>query len=265
MPYDQKRSKSRSPIKAPPLRAAGQSVGEELDRLIKSRAYPYLFAAVCAWLLAGLETWKTYTHAPPSPIIYFALAIAVSAIAFWRILAVRKVAKRLRLAQQGERTVGQYLERLRESGFHVFHDVVGEGFNIDHVLIGEKGVYAIETKTRSKPARGDSKIHYANGQLFANGHRIDRNPLVQGRAAASWLSATLNESTGRTVPVHPVVLFPGWWVDPLPPGRSKEIWVLEPKALPAFLDGESKRLAPEDVKLLSFHLSRYVRQTNEPR
>lgn len=37
---------------------------------------------------------------------------------------------------EGERAVGQFLEQLREQGFHVFHDVVGTGFNVDHVLVG---------------------------------------------------------------------------------------------------------------------------------
>ena len=37
--------------------------------------------------------------------------------------------------RHGERAVGQYLERLRESGPRVFHDVPGVGFNLDHVVI----------------------------------------------------------------------------------------------------------------------------------
>jgi len=35
--------------------------------------------------------------------------------------------------------------------------------------------------------------------------------------------------------------------------------VLEPKALPAFLDHEPVILTAEDVKLASFHLSRFIR------
>lgn len=164
------------------------------------------------------------------------------------------------LGRDGERAVGQYLERLREQGFQVFHDVVGERFNIDHVLIGEKGVFAIETKTFSKPAQGKATICFVDGALQANGRTIDLNPIEQACAAANWLTKTLRESTGRSVKVHPVVLFPGWWVDPLPPEQNKRVWVLEPKALAAFLNNANPQLSSEDAKLLAYHLSRYVRQ-----
>lgn len=37
------------------------------------------------------------------------------------------------------------------------------------------------------------------------------------------------------------------------------MWVLEHKALLGFLEQEPQRLATEDVKLASFHLSRFIR------
>jgi hypothetical protein len=40
---------------------------------------------------------------------------------------------------------------------------------------------------------------------------------------------------------------------------KRRLWVLNPRALPAFLDNEPKRLADDDVKLASFHLSRFIR------
>ena len=44
------------------------------------------------------------------------------------------------------------LEDLRAQGYAVFHDIPGDGFNVDHALIGPAGIFAIETKTRAKPA-----------------------------------------------------------------------------------------------------------------
>ena len=37
------------------------------------------------------------------------------------------------------------------------------------------------------------------------------------------------------------------------------MWVLEPKALLKFLGNEQQCLTPEEVKLASFHLSRFIR------
>ena len=64
-----------------------------------------------------------------------------------------------------ERAVGQTLEALRRKGYRVFHDLIGEGFNLDHVIISEHGVFSVETKTYSKPAKGGCKIIY-NGDGY---------------------------------------------------------------------------------------------------
>ena len=41
------------------------------------------------------------------------------------------------------------------------------------------------------------------------------------------------------------------------------MWVLEPKALPAFIENAPVMIAPSDVALAAFHLSRYVRSEAE--
>mgnify|MGYP001590622200 CR=1 FL=1 len=76
---------------------------------------------------------------------------------------------------------------------------------------------------------------------------------------ANWLKNLVLESTGRKVAVRSVVLFPGWWVDPTPASLKPDVWVLEPKALPAFLTHERETLKPEEVNLVSQHISLYVR------
>ena len=139
----------RSPIKAQPLRLPGESVDEEIGKALGDSLYPHLFTIVIVWLMFGLETWRLLSQLPPSPGGYLIAALAVTVVCAWRIARTRQRIQRLRLARSGERAVGQHLERLRESGIHIFHDVPGDGFNIDHVLVGEQGIFAVETKTFS--------------------------------------------------------------------------------------------------------------------
>ena len=82
--------------------------------------------------------------------------------------------------------------------------------------------------------------------------------MIQAKAQASWLQRLLAESTGKTLPVRPVILFPGWYIEDSRASR-KDLWVLEPKALSAFLAQEQAQLSPEDVALAAFHLSRFIR------
>ena len=132
------------------------------------------------------------------------------------------------------------------------------------MLIGPAGVFTIETKTWSKPLRGDARIAYDGNTLIVAGRVPDRDPLVQAKAQANWLRALLTESTGRRIEVQPVVVFPGWFVEAAS-GAQRAVWVLEPKGLPAFLDRQAQRMAGEDVKLAAYHLARHVRSVERER
>jgi Nuclease-related domain len=247
---------SRSPLKAKPLRVPGQSVDEEIDRWINDTAASYFIAAAVLCALSGIEWLGYLTHSPRHPMVFSVMALVGVAVAAWRILDVRRRVRRLRLGRDGERVVGQFLERLRDSGAQVFHDVPGEGFNLDHVVISPHGLYAIETKTYSKPWP-EAKIIVDGDSLIIAGHTPDRDPMVQVSLAARWLEDKLQESAGKRFAVRGVVVFPGWFVEQRSPRGP--LWVLEPKMLPGFIEQEPKSVIPEDVALAAFHLSRYVR------
>jgi hypothetical protein len=63
--------------------------------------------------------------------------------------------------------------------------------------------------------------------------------------------------------VKPVILFPGWFIDTTTEAKKSDIWVLEPKGLPAFISNSQEQLSNEQVKMISFHLSRYIRSFEE--
>lgn len=256
---DSKSSETKSPLKDPPLRLAGQSLDEEISRLIDEDAMPYVYGVAIAIAFALMEWGRWYWKVPPAPILYTVIALIATAACYWKFRVTRARLHNLRTGRDGERFVGQFLETLREDGFRVFHDLQGQGSNVDHVLVGPAGIFTVETKTFSKPARGNPKITFDGENILVNGFRPDRDPVTQARAQANWLRNLVLESTGRKVAVRSVVLFPGWWVDPTPASLKPEVWVLEPKALPAFLAHERETLKTEDVNLVSQHISLYVR------
>jgi len=249
---------ARSPLKDKSLRLPGQSTSERLEKLLNERIETPGIVAAFFIGLAGLEWWRWYRPYPPQPVLFSIIALLGTTYAGWRVWRTRPAIRALRLGIEGERAVGQFLERLRAQGYHVLHDVLGQDFNIDHVLIGPAGVITVETKTWSKPQRGDAKIMFDGERLLIQGNAPERDPIAQARAQASWLRRVLAESTGRDLPVRAVVVFPGWYIERTA-GGPRDVWVLEPKALPAFLAQEPEQLRPEDVHLASFHLSRFVR------
>jgi len=249
---------SRSPIKDKPLRLPGQSLTDERDRILEDKLTLPLIAAVFLLVMAGLEWWRYFVPQKPNPWTVTVMAAVGLAYLVWQVFKYLPRLKQLRQAIDGERAVGQYLERLRSEGYQVFHDLIGEGFNVDHAVVGPAGVFTIETKTWSKPAKGEPRIEFNGERLVAAGYEPDRDPIVQAKAQSSWLRRLIEETTGRRITVRPVVVFPGWFVKQSE-GSTRDVWVLEPKALPSFLAHEENRLSPEDVKLISYHLSRFIR------
>lgn len=142
----------------------------------------------------------------------------------WEIYAGYKLIRRLkriktlRLAYECELAVGQELDLLMLHGFRVFHDIPADKFNIDHVVIGPPGVFAVETKGRSKVLSDDGeakkqfRVSYQKGVLqFPNG--IDKETVPQAERQAKWVHQWLSESTGQAVPVRPLIVLPGWYID----------------------------------------------------
>ncbi len=250
--------KDRSPLKDKPLRLPGQSLLEEQEKLLENALEGPSLLALFMVVLAGLEWWRDYTNMKTSPVLFSIVAAGTVLYAIFRIRRALPKLRNLRLGLEGERVVGQFLERCREQGFVVFHDVVGSGFNIDHVLVGPAGVFAIETKTWSKPTSGRPCIEFDGEFIKRVGVTPDRDPVIQAKAQASWLRSVLQETTGKSFPVHPVIVFPGWFIENTN-NSFKSIWVLEPKALPAFLSKEPTRLPQEAVNMASYHLSRLIR------
>jgi hypothetical protein len=253
---------TRSPLKDNALRNPGQSCEERRRELFDSKLELPIVAASASVVLAGLEFWRSYANTPPAPWIYASFALITVAFLALRIRKYLPEMRNLKLGAEGEKAVGQYLERLRSQGYEIFHDIPASGFNVDHVIIGPTGVYAIETKTWRKPKRGDSRITFDGATLLKGGFALDRDPVVQARAQATWLVRVLAEGTGRTYFVKPVVLFPGWFVENTK-GTFDQVWVLEPKALPGFLEREPHRLEADQVRLASYHLSRYIRTSGQ--
>ena len=214
-------------------------------------------STLCAYAL--IEWMRYYRPLPPSP--FFATGVAIVAVLYsaYKVNKMRPKIHALKLGRDGEKVVGQSLEELRSGGAIVLHDITSNGFNVDHVVISFKGIFVIETKTRSKSKGRDSKIVYDGEKLLIDGWTMAPDPLKQVWANTSWIRDLLMESTGKSFPVRPVLLFPGWYVDPVGAHAHDRVWVLSPKALPAFIAKEKTTLSLEDVKMATCHLSRYIR------
>lgn len=257
-------TKGRSPLKNPPLRNPGESLQNEFDKLMDDKALLYIMLLVWTPVLAVWEWIRYWTHQTPHPIAFSIIAIPAVIFSWIGLCRLRIRLRNISRGLEAEKSVGQYLEQFRAQGYQIFHDIPGESggkkFNIDHVIIGPKGIFTIETKYARKPERGQTKISYDGKQIAINGRKVDpkRDPVVQAKAQSRDLCSLLKESTGKAFFVKPVVVYPGWYVPDL---FNADVWVINPDRLGSFVKSHNVRLSDEDAHLASYHLSRHIQST----
>ncbi len=219
----------------------------------------YVLVALFGVVWAITEWWRWSLDTPYVPYHMTVIAVGLVLLATYKVSKIRKKLKPLRMARDGERAVGEFLERLRKQGCSVFHDIVGDNFNIDHVIVASQGIFAVETKTYSLVPGRENHIEYDGQSILINGQSSKSDILKQAAAERRYLQELLESSTGKRLPVKTVVVFPGWFVKSTVNTQDAVIWVLNPKALPQFLHHEPKVLKQKDVQLAAYHLSRHIR------
>lgn len=241
--WRKKQRKTRAPFpeNAKLLRGPGETLRRKLADLDERAVYE-LLAAFALPLAVGCALGWIAIHLSGEALVA-GLAVAslglIASLAFVIRHLVRGIERwsNTWLGYIGERVVAESLDELKAQGFRIFHDVPAgdpkNPFNIDHVIVGPSGVFAIETKTRRK---GRARAGFAEHQIIYDGQVLaypwgeDRHGLDQAQRQAVWLQAWLEQLLGRTIRVQPVLTFPGWMVISRGPGA---VAVLNPKQIPA--------------------------------
>jgi len=216
--YGRSKKNRRSPLSNKLLRSPGQSLIAQIDEVseeINSDIVCLFFipTLVLSTLVPQLYLEQMHLTLPTVSMI---LSILVLSMAFIARRLVRHLVdrNRLRLGLDAEMAVGQELNHLMREGCHVYHDFYADGFNIDHIVVGSAGVFAVETKGRAKKGQGTAaaRVTYEGNQLHFPEWVTDQ-PLQQAKRQAQWLARWLKSAVGENVEVKPVVALPGWFVE----------------------------------------------------
>jgi len=235
----------RSPLTTDLLRNPGESLRDQAEELNGDLIFnllvllflPYIFSM--QFLLQDRTDTQTITS---GSVVFYGLALIGTTIFFGiQVIRIWRKRQKLRLGLECELAVGQQLNQLMLLGCRVYHDFPAEGFNIDHVVIGPAGVYAVETKGRAKPDKGggtqEALVVYDGKGLQFPGW-FETEPVAQAKRQAQWLASWLKSAVGETVPVLPALALPGWFID----RKARDMVVFNSKN-PDFLakgNGEAK-------------------------
>lgn len=256
---DQRRRKrvERPPQTEKLLRPPGYSLSLQLDKTVESILTNAWISSVCAIICGGcLKTTiaLTFATAPAHWMFLFIFLLALSTFGTtWfavRTFRLFHRARDIRLGMRGEQAVAESLNETAISGFRIFHDLpAADNWNIDHIAVGNRGVFLIETKARrrrgSRNGQGEHIVRYDGATLmFPFG--TDPNPVQQAKRNAEWLSNHLTKKTGETVEVKPLVVLPGWFVEKQKGDSPVE--VMNARYLVGFLQRQAEAIAAHQVK-----------------
>lgn len=216
--WSTKRSRKRSHLTQDLLRGPGESLREKVDdmsmdimaMMMVSLFLPLIFYST---LISGFAFSKTAL----SITYYLTGFLCLIAVGYplYKIHKLLKLRRQYVLGWEAEVAVGQELNLLMRMGYWVFHDFPANNFNIDHVVIGSNGVFAVETKGRPKRTDSNGKT---DTEVAFNGTKLmfpswsETSPINQAQRQAEWLEDWLLKAVGGSVKVQPVLALPGWFI-----------------------------------------------------
>jgi hypothetical protein len=233
-------------------RLAGQSLREEWSRLMEDSLPILVFGPLMLWFVVFVQFQQEWLHYRLPARAWLALAIISTGAAVIKFRQLMPQARNLKRGERGELKVAEALEDLRAEGYRIIHDIVRDGFNVDHVVVGPGGVFAIETKFKS----GYGQIEFRNGEgLFVGGFPDENDCLKQARGNASEMNRLIRENCGMNRWVTPLVVFVGDW-QIKNDWRTTDARVFTPDRLAAYFANQQPELMPREIELIASHLER---------
>jgi hypothetical protein len=193
------------------MHEAAQRFRDELDRLSTSQSiylgaalvFAVLFAAAyvlqAQQLFAGYPDWQLYLQ-----LIFLAVAVVLATFQLGKTIVARRQVKFLRDANIA---IGHQLLQISTGITQVFHDAATSAGIVDHVVIGQSGLYAINVVAKRARAGSSVRLH-GNALQFSNSDNSES--IVDIAARTRRLEKEFTELLGHKIRVRSVIAAPGW-------------------------------------------------------
>jgi len=237
------------------MHEAAQRFRDEFERLTSSQAiylsgtlvFLVLFAAAYTLqaqvLFAGYPSWQLW--------LQIAFIVFASGLAVWRLGRTILARRQIRFMRDANVAIGHQLQQISTGANRVFHDVTTGAGMVDHVLVGQTGIYAVIVVARRGGKTGSAMLE--NNELsFSNSD--DTLCIVDTTASVARLEKEICRLLGHKIRVRSVIAVPGWDIGE----QASERHLLVNERTIAMLRGwkdQSDYLMNEDVDILQNELT----------
>lgn len=247
------------------MREAAQRFRDELEQLSRTQStylgaglmFVFIFAVAHTFqahqLFAGYPAWQLY--------VLLAALGAAAAFALYRLVRTIQSWRQVKFLRDANIAVGHSLQRIASGHGRVFHDVATSAGVVDHVIVGQSGIYAVNVVAQRSIRKGTVRL--SEHELHFQPRGKDES-IVNIAAKATRLERDFRKLLKNSVRVRSVIAVPGWHVESQ---ASEGHLVVNERTLP-MLRGwkdEADYLMNEDVDALHNHLTATCKRSSSSR
>jgi hypothetical protein len=243
------------------MREAAQRFRDELESLSRKQStylgaglmFVFIFAVANTFeahrLFEGYPAWQLY--------VLLATLIAAAGFALYRLVCTIREWRQVRYLRDANIAVGHSLQRIATGHGRVYHDVVTSAGVVDHVIVGQSGIYAVNVVAH-RAMRNESVLLCDHVLRFKpDGHTI---PIADIAAKTTRLEQEFRDLLKNSVRVRSVIAVPGWNAE----SQSNEGHLIVNERTLPMLRGwrdEADYLMDEDVQSLQQHLTKTCKRS----
>lgn len=158
----------------------------------------------------------------------------------------------LKKGRSGEEAVARILERGLPDTYYVLNSVKKNGGDVDHIVVGETGVFVVETKNYA----GSRLVPVPGDKWLLDGEPVE-SPSLQVLRHIRWLRKVI----GSKYPVYGIVVNVG--SASISATECDRVAILEASKLPEFIKSGPLVLTQREIEQIVNVLSRYLEALTE--
>ena len=249
-------------VNNPRISLFDESSSRERQSALTGRIAEYAIITFVVLVIAGMEIARWKFNSPPQPMLFSFVAVCLTAYAATRVVFIWRQLAVLRREQLARQNLRSAIDDICARGWLLFDGITDpRGHLLGSVLAGPGGVFSLIPRFIARGGNLHERVEQPDADtLTISGQKVLADPLGQARRAARSLYEVLAAEGLDTVPVQPVVVFPGWQVAAPPDAVAADVWVLSDRDIVPRLTQAPTVMEARDLIAVSLLLERLASQ-----
>jgi hypothetical protein len=233
----------------------------ERQSALAGRIAEYAIISAVVIVIAGMEIGRWAFNTPPQPLLFSFVAGCLTVYSGVRVAFIWRQVAVLRREQQARHNLRLAIDDICARGWLFFDGLTdNRGHLLGSVLAGPGGLFTIVPRFIARGSNLSETVRQPDAETLTIGtHKVLADPIGQARSAARSLYQVLAAEGMETIAVRPVVVFPGWRIEPPPEDIEADVWILSDRDLVTRLTESPEIMEAKDLIGVSLLFERLAR------